>query len=422
MKRAVVMFLDGLRRDFITEHQTPYLHAFAATAERFAAHRSVFPSATRVVGSSVATGCYPSRHGLQGNSLALMENDALVVHDAGLPEFLLHKRKVTGAALTVPTLAQRVACHGGAIVFSNVSPGAAYVHDPDGYGHVYHRAGSFAPGRVPAERPLDVALDIAGDRAMTERFVTEALGATGPVLALLWTGEPDHIQHCVEMGSPEHLAVLAQVDHLAGTVIDAVAAMRGRGEDVLLMIGSDHGHETVVGVVDIDAELVATGLKAGRDSGDVVTVANGTASLIYLHPDHLDRREALGNFLRSRTWAGRVLDSAALGEVGQSTANGLAFAVSLRADDTPNAFGIRGSALAAMPRGGKPDRMGCGQHGGLSAFEQAPFLMVQGTGFAPGAERASPSSAVDIAPTVLAHLDLPLSGMDGRSLQPAPVT
>jgi Type I phosphodiesterase / nucleotide pyrophosphatase len=420
MKRAVVMFLDGLRRDFITASETPRIHAFAATAERFAAHRSVFPSATRVVGSSVATGCYPSRHGLQGNSFALMENNALVAHDAGLPGFLQHKRQVTGSALAVPTLAQRVAGHGGAVVFSNVSPGAAYVHDPDGYGHVYHRAGSFAPGRVPAARPLEVALDIVGDRAMTERFITEALCASGPALAFLWTGEPDHIQHNVELGSPDHLAVLAEADHHAGMVIDAVAAMRARGEDVLLIIGSDHGHETVVGVVDIDAELVSAGLKAGPDSGDVVTVPNGTASLIYLHPDHVDRREALGDFLRSRAWAGRVLDSATLGEIGQSTANGLAFAVSLRADDTPNAFGVRGSTLGAMPRGGKPDRMGCGQHGGLATFEQAPFLMIDGTGFAPGAERTVPTSAVDIAPTVLAHLDLPLSGMDGRSLQPMP--
>jgi arylsulfatase A-like enzyme len=421
MKRAVVMILDGLRRDFITASQTPRIHAFAAMAERFAAHSSVFPSATRVVGSSVATGCYPSRHGLQGNSFALMENNTLVAHDAGLPEFLQHKRQVTGTALAVPTLAQRVAQHGGAVVFSNVSPGAAYVHDPDGYGHVYHRAGSFAPGRVPATHPLEVALDIAGDRAMTERFIAETLHETGPALALLWMGEPDHIQHNVEMGSPEHLAVLAEVDRLAGMVVDAVAAMRARGEDVLLIVGSDHGHETVVGVVDIDAELIAAGLKAGPDSGDVVTVANGTASLIYLHPDHAARREALGDFLRSRTWAGRVLDSATLGEIGQSTANGLAFAVSLRADDTPNAFGVRGSALAAMPRGGKPDRMGCGQHGGLAAFEQAPFLMIEGTGFAPGAERAASTSAVDIAPTVLAHLDLPRSGMDGRSLQSVPV-
>ena len=42
-------------------------------------------------------------------------------------------------------------------------------HDPDGYGHVYHRAGSFAPGRIPLDA-LNVALDAAGDRAMTQQL------------------------------------------------------------------------------------------------------------------------------------------------------------------------------------------------------------------------------------------------------------
>ena len=35
-------------------------------------------------------------------------------------------------------------------------------------------------------------------------------------------------------------------------------------DDVLLIVGSDHGHETVSGVVDIEAELIAAGIKAGR--------------------------------------------------------------------------------------------------------------------------------------------------------------
>ena len=106
----------------------------------------MFPSATRVVSASFATGCTPARHELQGNTLALLEDGRLVYHDAGHPDFLQHKRRVTGRSLAVPTLAERLAPHGGMIMFSNVSPGAAYAHDPDGHGHVYHRAGSFGAG------------------------------------------------------------------------------------------------------------------------------------------------------------------------------------------------------------------------------------------------------------------------------------
>ena len=214
MPRAILVILDGLRRDLVTPQTTPRLAAFAERSEQFAAHRTVFPSCTRVVSASLATGCHPVRHGLQGNTMALMENGRLVRHDAGRPDFLQHKRRVTGRSLAVPTLAERLTGNGGAIIFSNVSPGAAYAHDPDGFGRVYHRAGSFGRDRVPLpeDEQLRVTLDVEGDRAMTERFIREAVlpRSDPPALAVLWLGEPDATQHALPMGSPGHLAVLAR--------------------------------------------------------------------------------------------------------------------------------------------------------------------------------------------------------------------
>src|SRR5262245_54393219 len=146
MHRAIVVVLDGLRRDFLSESETPRLISLMRTAEFFPSFRSAFPSATRGVSATFATGCFPARHTLQGNAVALLENGTLVPHDVGRPDFLAHKRAVTGHSLAVPTLAERLAPHGGAIIFNNVSPGAARAHDPDGFGHVYHRAFSEAPG------------------------------------------------------------------------------------------------------------------------------------------------------------------------------------------------------------------------------------------------------------------------------------
>src|SRR5690348_5149475 len=102
MKRAVLVILDGLRRDFVDAVRTPHLAAFVERAESFPAYRTAFPSATRVVTATLATGCHPARHTLQGNAMALFENGALVPHDAGLPGFLQHKRMVTGHSLAVP--------------------------------------------------------------------------------------------------------------------------------------------------------------------------------------------------------------------------------------------------------------------------------------------------------------------------------
>jgi arylsulfatase A-like enzyme len=415
MRRVVVVILDGLRRDFVDAARMPRLSEFTARAEQFPAYRTAFPSATRVVTATFATGCHPARHTLQGNSMALLEDGALVPHDAGAPDFLQHKRTVNGYALAVPTLAERLAPHGGAIVYNNVSPGAAYAHDPDGHGHVYHRAGSFAPGRVAAE-PLDVTLDAAGDRAMTERFIADALGARHPALAVLWLGEPDHIQHNSPLGSPEHLAVLREADRNASMVIDAVDRRRRAGDDILLIVGSDHGHETVCGVVDVEGELIAAGLKSDPESNDIVAMSSGTSSLIYLHPDAERHRERLGDFLGSQPWAGRVIEAASLAAIGQAPHNGLAFAVSLKADASENEFGVPGRSLAAKPRWGKRDRLGCGQHGGLGRFEQSPVLMIDGPGFAAGGTRTQPVHVTDLAPTILRHLGIPASGMDGRAL------
>jgi arylsulfatase A-like enzyme len=419
MKRAVLVILDGLRRDFVDAARTPHLAEFAARAERFPAYRTAFPSATRVVTATLATGCHPARHTLQGNAMALLENGVLVPHDAGLPDFLQHKRAVTGHSLAVPTLAERLAPHGGAIIYNNVSPGAAYAHDPDGHGHVYHRAGSFAPGRIPLE-PLNIDLNAAGDCALTERFTADALGERQPAFAVLWLGEPDHIQHNTVLGSAEHLAVLREADRHAGMAIAAVDRRRAAGDDILLIIGSDHGHETVCGVVDIEAELIAAGLKSAPDSNNVIAVSSGTSSLIYLHPDGEHLRDRLGDFLTSRPWAGQVIDRANLGTIGQAPHNGLAFAVSLKADTSENEFGIPGRSLAARPRWGKPDRLGCGQHGGLGQFEQSPVLMIDGLGFAAGVARDAVVDVTDLAPAIMRHVGVPAPGMDGRPLQQAP--
>ncbi|HXT78976.1 MAG TPA: hypothetical protein VN702_05375, partial [Acetobacteraceae bacterium] len=60
---------------------------------------------------------------------------------------------------------------------------------------------------------------------------------------------------------------------------------------------------------------------------------------------------------------------------------------------------------------------GCGQHGGLGRFEQAPFLMIDGPAFASGTVTRDPAHIVDLAPTILHHLRLAAPGLDGHALQ-----
>ena len=75
------------------------------------------------------------------------------------------------------------------------------------------------------------------------------------IFAVLWLGEPDHAQHEHPLGSPEAMAAIAGADACFGRIRAATAP------DTLLIACSDHGHQTVGAVIDIDAEFPAAGLK-----------------------------------------------------------------------------------------------------------------------------------------------------------------
>ena len=418
MRRAVLVVCDGLRADMITPELTPNLVRLAGDARTFANHRGVFPSTTRVTSASIATGCLPARHGLEGNVVALDEGDGLIAVSAGPPDFRDRLQRATGRTLMVPTLAQRLEKHGGSIVFSNVSAGAAQFQDPDGYGHVYHRQGSYGPGRRPLSGidHLDVTHDSAGDAAMTERFVDEILGRRRPALAVLWQCEPDHCQHAHPLGSPDHRVAIAGADACAARVATAIDALEAAGDDILLIVCSDHGHETVDEVIPLETLLVDAGLKAAAGSTDVVVASNGTSASIYLSDAARHRTGDIVDFLRGQHWTGDVFAGSDLAAVGHRTDTALAIAVTTRNMDTTNPYGVAGMSHAiADPLSGETN-VGCGQHGGLGRYEQHPFLMVGGGGFGRATRDDAPSSPVDIAPTILRHLGLPHDGMDGAPL------
>jgi arylsulfatase A-like enzyme len=418
MRRAVLVVCDSLRADMVTPELAPTLAALGAGATRYAGARGVFPSVTRVSSASMATGCHPGSHGLLGNTMVIDEGAGLVCLSVGKPDFRERLRRATGRTLHRPTMAERLARHGGAIVMSNVSPGAAYFQDPDGWGHVYHRAGSFEPGlrRVADRDHLDIELGAAGDWIMTARFCDEVLRERRPALAVLWLSEPDHTGHHCPLGSPAHRAAIAAADHCVARVLATVRELRAAGDDVLLVACSDHGMETTLRTIPVDDLLVAAGLKAGPESTDVVVAPNGTAAVLYRSASARATTADLARFLSTQDWAGRVFVGAELAGLGMPTAEPVACAVSLRAVDEENAYGVRGmSDIVANPSEPK-DYTGFGQHGGLGDNEQRPFLFVWGRPFPEGTTLEAPVCHVDLAPTILDHLGVDATGMDGRPL------
>jgi len=418
MKRAVIVICDSLRADLITPRDAPFLSEFGQRSARFANHASVFPSTTRTSAASIATGCLPARHGLLGNTMAIDEGDGLVCLSVGKPDFrdLLHR--ATGRTLHMPTLAERVSRAGdSAIAISNVSPGAAYFLDPDGFGWVYNPAGSFGPGRRPLspEEGLAISKGADGDDAATERFCEEVLGRRAPTIALLWLSEPDYTGHHTPLGSPAHRQAIASADGNARRVAETVARLDPTGDNILFVVGSDHGMETVDETIDLDGLLVEAGLKRAPTSSDVVVAPNGSAALLYFGDPAGTLVGEVARFLETQDWVGQVFVGPDLAAPGLPTNSAMRIALTLKPDERTNPHGVPGHSHIVRDSLEPKDCTGFGQHGGLGRNEQHPFLFVAGGGFAPGIHHRR-SSLIDIAPTVLRHLGLSSTGMDGRAL------
>ena len=394
---------------------TSSIISIAGQGTRFTAHGGIFPSTTRTTAAAIATGCLPGRNGLEGNAVALDIGEGLQVFSVGPPGFRDKYQTAKGRTLKVPTMSERVKDIGGAVIYANASPGAGIFLDPEGFGHMIHRDMATGPGRVTLA-PHGVSHDAAGDSQLTLRFIDEVLHDRKPALALLWQCEPDHTQHSVSLGSPAHLDVIRAADAQAGRIYDNMSAAIDAGE-VLMICASDHGHETISEIVDLETLLVDAGLKEGVGSSDVAIAPQGLSVTIYLSDTAKGRRAAIAETLLGDPRIGRVFVGNGIAELGLDPSGGIDIVVTGVETDDLSADGVPGTGVAFQGDLKISNNLGCGQHGGLGKYEQSPFLICAGAGFTPGTSISAPTSAIDIAPTAMRHLAQVHDDMDGRALQ-----
>jgi hypothetical protein len=414
---VVTVICDGHRPDFVTDETTPHMARLKRAGTWFADHRGIFPSATRASSASIATGSWPRSHGLRGNAVALPVVGGHEVHDAGKPEFYDAYRDHFGRLLARRSLAERVKSLNGAVLCSNVSPGAAFFHDSYGHGTLLHRELCYTPGRQPLQETIDAPPGPVGDAVLVQRFLA-ALAANAPSIATLWLSEPDKTMHAFPLGSPEHLLALRAVDDHVGAVADAVDRLRDNGHDVLFLIGSDHGHESVTETIPVERRLFEAGFKTALDSPDIVVAPQGSSAFIHFGGSSLLRRAEVASWLSEQPWAGRVIAGEDLADLGQIPGDNL-LAVDMAKSPGANRNGVPGLTAMAVRFAEHEDaiRRDCCMHGGLGPYETQPTLIAVGAGFEAGASITKTSRIIDIAPTALAHLDLPLEELDGTALQ-----
>jgi hypothetical protein len=197
-------------------------------------------------------------------------------------------------------------------------------------------------------------------------------------------------------------------------VLRTVERLRGEGEEILLLVGSDHGQETIGDSVDLEDWLAARGLAGLLEAGDVAVAGQGTAALLYA--TDRGRRPLLGvlDEMSRAEWAAEVIEGERLADQGFAALGGVVAAVNMARRPGSNPYGVAGRRWVAAEQG-KPAAIGSGQHGGWGPDETRPFLMMNDGGRSTGTMQR-PTCITDIAPTIARFLGLPCEGFDGKCL------
>ena len=460
----LVFVLDGLRPDSITEAETPNLYRLRKEGVAFENTHAVFPTVTRVNSSSLATGSYPARHGIMGNSIFVPAVDPLRAFNNDDFQRLLRLDEATsGQMVTAPGIAELLQRSGRKmVVVSSGSTGSAALLAPQmqrGIGTVIN--GDFFPGKK-------VAYPDAVSEAVLERFgPAPAKGGTKdrydasvdwsmqvlrdyvlpelkPDLAFVWMTEPDHIQHGLGAGAPEALAAIRNDDRQIGLVLKKLEAL-GVREKTNIMVVSDHGFAQTVYDVNVGKALADAGLlgQVGSvdrvEAGNMVIASSGQSVALHVKDRDPKRVRSVVEFLQRQPWIGVVFTAATpTGPAHEGVVAGT-FALEYvhlgghaRSPDIvftfpwsskPNRYGVPGTEYNLVGDNGKtgPVDTGDANHGGIGPWTVRNTMLANGPDFKRSAVVRTPTSNVDVSPTLLYLLGMTreLSEMDGRPLMEA---
>jgi arylsulfatase A-like enzyme len=425
MTAFLLIVFDGLRPDMVRPDTTPHLARFAAQGMRFARARSVFPSETRVCTSSIATGCYPYRHGLVANRMPDPRDPRGSLDTGDIAVLRTLEQELGAPVIEEPTLAERIAAAGReCTVFSSGTTGHTFLLNPradENRQLVLSAHGAVASSALGRQMLATLAPPPATGSAIertewiAEAFRTRVL-PDPPDASILWLSEPDTTSHYGGLGAPAQWEVLRRADAAFGRIVADWQAGPQR-ERLQIAVASDHGHATISGRVSVGAALARN-----REFSECVVLPGASGGVLV--PDNApDRIAGVARWLMHQDWCGSVfapdlidLPDGVLPRSALLSDHHRAAPVlfTLRSDGRTSAAGLLGTTLydGGLERG-------AGTHGGLSRAELSTVLLLGGSRIRPGISDL-PAGIVDIAPTALALLGSPgAETMDGRVLSEA---
>ena len=420
----LVVVVDGLRPDYVTPDVMPRLCRLGQRGIVFTAHHSVFPTVTRVNASSFVTGAYPESHGLLGNTIYIPSVDATRGLDTGEIQNLEAVERTEGHLLTAPTLGEILQSSGRKLLgVSSGSSGSAYLlnHTVSGGAIIhtdYTKPADLAPKvlAILGPPPAHATPNDAQNQRAIDAYLKIGVDDLHPDVTLLWLNDPDGTAHANGIGAPLTRTSLMLVDGGIGRIEDGLRS-RGLLDSTNIIVTSDHGFSTETGELNL-SKLVEPFVERMDDGSKDIVVAEGA---IYLRRNK-DRLAAIVAALQRRPEVGAIFTASAPGGGAEGIVPGtLSFdlarwnhprsgdiLVSANWTDNRNSAGFKGTTT----------QNGVAGHGTSSPYDIHNTLIATGPDFREHASSDVPTSNVDIAPTLLRLLGIPVvSSMTGRVLE-----
>ncbi len=421
IRHVIVITLDGLKPESYTAPDAhglhiPVLRRLVAEGASSDGARSVFPSVTYPAHTSIASGVVPGRHGIVTNRAF----DPLEKNQEGWRWY--------AEEVKVPRVWDLAANAGysSAVINWPVTVGA----------HATYLVPEIWRARTPDDLKLVRALSTPGlleavakaYPGFEQRFTEDGINDEGktdiaaylivkssPQVLFLHLTDVDGAQHKHGLWSAEALAEIEHTDRELGRLLEATERS-GNGASTAFIVASDHGFANVNRLVRPGALLQKAGLVQLDEKGKVSAwsasvLPNGGSAYVYLRdPEDKALQAATSKVFEDKLrepnpGIGRVLQHADITALGGDPE---AFLALDAAPETTFGAGYAGDYDAPITvkamHGYDPGRP-----------EMKASLLLFGPNVAKG--KLIDAHLVDIAPTVAAWLQLPLSGVDGKPLQ-----
>lgn len=426
MTQLIIVVIDGLQPAQINEYYAPNIHRFGAEGCFFENHHPVFPSVTRVNAATMVTGTNPSLHGLFGNTFVPSDFDSSRVLNAMEPE-LSEIASSGNRVLLTRTIQEILLEHGKEYMAVGVgTSGNAYCHNPMGeivggatihpdfsiphdlHGQIKEMYGDWPAEGLPNSPRFRHAMNV---------FTNHILGECDPDVALIWSSEPDKSQHVYGVGSGRSNLALTEVDLMFAELLSYIESSENcRDADVLVL--SDHGYSSIVESIGLTDSLSKEGYRFGYRKGELLLAPNGGSFHIYVGESDHATAEKVVDWLMEQMWCGVIITSDKIGPIeGTISASEIGFegirtpdiTVSMRWNPRVNPSGFRGYVYSI---GGGIDM---GTHGSMSRYEMNNVLLARGSSFRSHERIITPTGNVDILPTILQIMGIPIPGdIQGR--------